>query len=64
MPTYEYRCEDCGHEWEEDQRITDKPRRDCPRCGRAAAKRLISATTFILKGSGWYETDYKNKKGT
>ena len=65
MPTYEYRCADCGHEWEKDQRITAKPVRQCPRCGNATAKRLISESSFILKGKGWYETDYgKSKKGT
>lgn len=64
MPTYEYQCTECGHAWEEDQRITDKPLKTCPGCGRATAKRLISGATFILKGDGWYETDYKHKKGT
>jgi putative FmdB family regulatory protein len=64
VPTYEYICTDCGHAWEELQRITDKARKDCPRCGHATAKRLISASSFILKGDGWYETDYgKGKKG-
>ena len=62
MPIYEYGCKNCGHEWEDMQRITDDPLTDCPSCGEPQAKRLISQTSFILKGSGWYVTDYG--KGT
>jgi len=64
MPIYEYRCEDCGHELEALQKISDAPLVDCPECGRAALKKLISAAGFRLKGGGWYETDFKkgNKK--
>jgi putative FmdB family regulatory protein len=56
MPIYEYRCEHCG-EFEEMQRITDPPLARCPRCHRKV-RRLISNTSFQLKGSGWYVTDY------
>src|SRR5262245_7073554 len=56
MPIYEYRCGHCG-EFEEMQRITDPPLVKCPRCGRKV-QRLISQTSFQLKGSGWYVTDY------
>jgi putative FmdB family regulatory protein len=56
MPIYEYRCEHCG-EFEEMQRITDPPLARCPRCHRKV-RRLISSTSFQLKGSGWYVTDY------
>ena len=56
MPTYEYRCEHCG-DFEESQRITDPPLQRCPKC-RRKVRRLISNTTFQLKGSGWYVTDY------
>jgi putative FmdB family regulatory protein len=59
MPIYEYRCEDCGAELEKLQRLADEPLRDCPECGQPALKRLISAAGFRLKGSGWYETDFK-----
>jgi putative FmdB family regulatory protein len=59
MPIYEYRCEDCGVELEKLQRLADEPLRDCPECGQPALKRLISAAGFRLKGSGWYETDFK-----
>ena len=56
MPIYEYRCEHCG-DFEEMQRITDPPLARCPKC-RRKVKRLISSTSFQLKGSGWYVTDY------
>ena len=59
MPIYEYRCEECGHELEKLQRMSDDPLRDCPACGAAQLKRLVSAAGFRLKGSGWYETDFK-----
>jgi putative FmdB family regulatory protein len=58
MPVYEYRCGKCGHEFEELQRITADPIRKCPKCGKNAVERLISKTSFILKGTGWYKTDY------
>jgi putative FmdB family regulatory protein len=56
MPIYEYRCEQCG-DFEEMQRITDPPLTRCPTCKRKV-RRLISNTSFQLKGSGWYVTDY------
>jgi len=59
MPIYEYRCEECGEELEKLQRMSDEPLRDCPSCGKPALKRLVSAAGFRLKGSGWYETDFK-----
>ena len=62
MPIYEYACNKCGHESELWQKITDKPARTCPHCGARGLKRLISNTTFKLKGTGWYVTDYTNKK--
>ncbi len=59
MPIYEYRCEACGHELEAIQKISAAPLTDCPGCGTAALKKKISAVGFRLKGSGWYETDFK-----
>jgi putative FmdB family regulatory protein len=56
MPIYEYRCEKCG-EFEHTQRITDAALQRCPTCKRKV-RRLISSTSFQLKGSGWYVTDY------
>ncbi len=62
MPIYEYRCRKCG-EFEVTQRITDAPLSRCPTCRGKVAK-LISNTSFHLKGSGWYITDYGRKDGT
>ncbi len=59
MPIYEYRCQSCEHELEKLQRMSDDQLVDCPHCGQPALKRLISAVAFRLKGSGWYETDFK-----
>jgi putative FmdB family regulatory protein len=59
MPIYEYRCQSCGHELEKLQRLSDPVLTDCPDCGKAKLKRLISAAGFRLKGAGWYETDFK-----
>jgi putative FmdB family regulatory protein len=56
MPIYEYRCEKCG-DFEHTQRITEAPLQRCPAC-RRKVRRLISTTSFQLKGSGWYITDY------
>ncbi len=59
MPIYEYQCQACGHELETLQKINDAPLTECPSCGKPALKKLISAAGFRLKGSGWYETDFK-----
>ena len=61
MPTYEYRCEHCG-DFEEMQRITNPPLSRCPQCKRKV-RRLISKTSFQLKGSGWYVTEYARAGG-
>ena len=57
MPIYEYKCTGCGSEHEFIQRFSDKPKRKCPDCGGKLQK-LISNTSFVLKGTGWYVTDY------
>ncbi len=64
MPFYEYQCAKCGHEEEVLQKISDKPLKKCPECGKLAMKKMVSAAAFRLKGGGWYETDFKsgNKK--
>jgi putative FmdB family regulatory protein len=64
MPIYEYRCGACGHHLEALQKMTESPLRKCPDCGKSQLKRLVSASQFRLKGSGWYETDFKNKGET
>lgn len=61
MPIYEYRCDVCGHELEALQKMSDAPLTECPACGKPTLKKQISAAGFRLKGSGWYETDFKGK---
>ncbi len=60
MPFYEYQCGACGHHVEVLQKISDGPLKKCPNCGKQKLQRLISAPVFRLKGSGWYETDFKS----
>ena len=62
MPFYEYDCLHCGYDEEVLQKITDKPLTKCPSCGKKGLKKLMSAPVFRLKGSGWYETDFKSDK--
>lgn len=63
MPTYDYTCDACGHNWEEFQSMSSSPKRKCPACGKLKARRLIGAGGgIIFKGSGFYVTDYKNKR--
>jgi putative FmdB family regulatory protein len=59
MPIYEYRCQSCNHELEALQKLSDPELTDCPSCGQPHLQKLISAAGFRLKGSGWYETDFK-----
>ena len=63
MPIYEYRCNACGHEFEEWQKMSDAPVRVCPKCKARKVEKLISHSSFQLKGSGWYVTDY-GRRGT
>jgi len=60
MPIYEYACEKCDSEFEVEQRITDDPIKSCPRCKSRKVKRLISRTSFVLKGGGWYSDLYSS----
>ena len=60
MPFYEYRCDACGHDVEALQKVNDEPLVDCPACGAATLRRIVSAPAFRLKGTGWYETDFKS----
>jgi putative FmdB family regulatory protein len=64
MAIYEYECLDCGHQFEQFRKITDETMPDCEECTSANVKKLISQTSFILKGSGWYVTDYARKGAT
>jgi len=61
MPIYEYGCSACGHALEAWQKISEKPKKVCPKCHARKLERLISNTSFQLKGSGWYVTDYAKK---
>jgi len=60
MPIYEYECQQCGKHHEIMQKITERAAASCPSCG-GAMKKKISNTSFVLKGSGWYMTDYADK---
>lgn len=62
MPTYDYRCSACSHEFELFQSMKDAPKRTCPKCGRKALERLIgTGAALLFKGSGFYETDYRSE---
>ena len=60
MPIYEYQCHACGHELEALQKMSDDALLHCPECNGETLKKKISAAAFQLKGTGWYETDFKN----
>jgi putative FmdB family regulatory protein len=68
MPTYEYKCKDCGVVFEKLQKMTDEPIKVCPECGGSVKRLIGSGAGLIFKGSGFYITDYKknesNKKST
>ena len=62
MPIYEYICHDCQNPFELMQKISDKPCSKCPSCQSDKVEKLVSAAAFQLKGTGWYVTDFKDKK--
>lgn len=62
MPTYEYRCSDCKHEFEEFQSISEPPITICPQCGGKTERIISGGAGLIFKGSGFYITDYRNSK--
>lgn len=64
MPVYEYECSACNHRFEEWQKISDDPIKVCPKCSEAKVERLISQTSFQLKGGGWYGDLYSSTKKT
>jgi len=61
MPTYEYECKDCGHDFEAFQNMSDEPLSVCPKCGGTLRRLIGAGAGIIFKGSGFYETDYKRK---
>ena len=62
MPIFEYICDNCGHEFETLQKVTEAPLKKCEACGAKKLRKKISAAGFRLSGSGWYETDFKSGK--
>ena len=64
MPIYEYQCNHCHHEFDLMQKVNDPHEKVCPKCHKETAVRLVSAAGFQLKGTGWYATDFKDKKPT
>lgn len=62
MPLYEYHCTDCGENTEILQKHSDLPAKTCPHCHKDKLQKQISPGNFQLKGTGWYETDFKNAK--
>src|SRR5262245_50761222 len=64
MPVYEYLCAKCEREFEVEQRITDDPIRTCPHCRSRKVRRLISQTSFVLKGKGWYSDLYSSSSAS
>ena len=62
MPIYEYECPDCGQRFEHMQKITEESLSSCPKCGGQNVQRLVSASAFHLKGSGWYKNDYSKNE--
>ena len=62
MPTYEYQCDACEHNFDEFQSMSDEPLKKCPKCGKKKLRRLFGTGAAILfKGSGFYETDYRSE---
>lgn len=62
MPLYEYECKSCGNRFEKIQKFSDPLVTECPKCGKQTVEQMISAPAFQFKGSGWYVSDYGNKK--
>ncbi len=62
MPIYEYVCDHCGHHLEALQKISEEPLIYCPECAESSLRKKVSAAAFRLKGTGWYETDFKNNE--
>ncbi|MBX7223437.1 MAG: zinc ribbon domain-containing protein [Blastocatellia bacterium] len=64
MPIYEYECTNCGNQLEIIQKMSDAPLTDCPKCHRPTLEKLLSQSSFALKGDGWYISDYARKSGS
>ena len=64
MPTYQYRCTNCGNDLEAKQSFTDAPLADCPACGESSLRKQFGSVGVVFKGSGFYRTDSRNGSGT
>jgi len=62
VPIYEYQCDNCEHKMEAIHKISAAPLKLCPECKQETLRKLVSAAAFKLAGTGWYETDFKDKK--
>lgn len=62
MPIYEYKCSNCDTKLNKLQKISDKPLKTCPECGKETLAKQLSSASFVLKGTGWYATDFKDQK--
>ena len=63
MPTYDYECEKCNQTFEVFQKMTDEKLKECPTCGGSVTRLIGTGAGLVFKGSGFYETDFKKKKG-
>ena len=63
MPIYSYKCNACGHQSDVLQKMSDAPLTICPVCGKDSYSKQLTAAGFVLKGGGWYVTDFKDQKG-
>ena|SRR5262249_37925231 len=63
MPTYAYRCQNCGSEFEKFQKFADAPVKKCPVCGKGPVRRQFQPAAIVFKGSGWYATDHRSPSG-
>ena len=63
MPIYSYKCNACGHQSDVLQKMSDAPLTTCPACGKDSYSKQLTAAGFVLKGGGWYVTDFKDQKG-
>ncbi len=61
MPIFDYECSACGHAFDALQKAGEGPLRKCPECGKLSLKKLLAAPNFVLKGTGWYQTDFRGK---
>ena len=62
MPIYEYKCQECGYQFEKFQSFSDKPLNKCPKCKKKRIKKILHAPSIVFKGKGWYSTDSRPKK--